>query len=136
MKRVSLGLAAVIVVLGLTAVSAQKPTTPSTIVLNPPPEGQLDSWPALGDWVGFTASFAKQLESKNIRVQVLCYQGGELVYGMAGSHDTPMQLGGGMSQWYLNGGPASCVADLYYWSYNRGQRFNWLASTNFEAFGR
>jgi hypothetical protein len=27
------------------------------------------------------------------------------------------------------------VADLYYWSYQGGQKFNWLASVEFDAGG-
>jgi hypothetical protein len=33
-------------------------------------------------------------------------------------------------------GPAECHADLFYWSYNGGQKFNQLATTTFNADGR
>ena len=145
MKRVSLVLVAAIVFVGFTTLSAeqrnstQRTTEPATVTLNPPAAartGATSGWPALGDWVTFSATYPRQLESKGVRIQVLCYQNGELVFGMAGAHDYDFLLGGAMSTWYLNGGAASCVADLYYWSYNGGQKFNWLASTTFDAAGR
>jgi hypothetical protein len=140
MKRLSLGLVASIVILGVSTVSAQrKDTEPSTVALNPPSAtaaATTGAWPALGDWVTFSATFPKQLESKSVRIQVMCYQDGALVYGAAASYTDAQQLGGGMSDWYLTGGPASCVATLYYWTYNRVQRFNWLAETHFDAADR
>ncbi len=94
----------------------------------------------LGDYATFTSTFSpKNLDSKypgGIRIQVLCYQNGELVYGQAGHYDLKFLLGGASSQWLINGGGASCVADLYYWSYNGGQKFNWVASTAFEVQGK
>ena len=145
MKRASFGLVVAAVAffgVGLSAGqrnSSERTTEPSTVTLNPPTTartGSLSAWPALGDYVTFSATYPKQLESKGVRIQVMCYQNGDLVFGMAGAHDYDFLLGGAMSNWYLNGGPASCVADLYYWSYNGGQKFNWLASTNFDAAGR
>ena len=64
------------------------------------------------------------------------YQDGNLVYGEAGPYSDLFLLGGAMSIWYLNDGPAICHGDLYYWSHNGGQKFNFLASTSFEAAGR
>ena len=90
--------------------------------------------PHLGDSVTFEAAFANNL--KNVRIQVLCYQNDALVYGMAAPWDSQFQLGGGMSAWFLNNGAANCVADLYYWSYQGGQKFNFLATTQFDALAR
>jgi hypothetical protein len=45
-------------------------------------------------------------------------------------------LGGGMSAWLLNGGPADCVANLFYFGQHAGvQTFNILATTGFAAGG-
>jgi hypothetical protein len=140
MKGASLGIVAAIVLFGVGTVSAQRKSTETpTVTLNPPAAARTASatiWPSLGDAVTFSATYPKQLESRGVRIQVLCYQNGQLVFGAAAAHDTEFLLGGSMSQWYLNGGTASCVADLYYWSYNGGQKFNWLASTQFDAPGR
>ena len=66
----------------------------------------------------------------------MCYQNGTLVYGEAGPYYHTFQLGGASSDWLNNSpGPATCVADLYYWSYQGGQKFNWLASVQFDAGG-
>jgi len=66
----------------------------------------------------------------------MCYQNGTLVYGEAGPYYHAFQLGGASSDWLNNSpGPATCVADLYYWSYQGGQKFNWLASVQFDAGG-
>ena len=138
MKRLSFGVVAAIVILGVSTVSAQRKAEQSTVALNPPPATAAftGAWPALGDWVTFTASFPKQLESKNVRIQIMCYQDGTLVYGAAAAYTEAQQLGGGMSDWYTAGGNATCVATLYYWTYNHVQKFNWLAETEFEAAGR
>ena len=84
----------------------------------------------------FTVTYPKTLDHYGVRIQVLCYQNGNLVFGMAGAYDYQFLLGGSMSQWYLNGGDAECHADLYYWSYNGSQKFNQLASTTFAAAGK
>jgi hypothetical protein len=122
-------------------VSAPKPsTTASSIVLNGPSGSPLATsltaglWPQLGDTITFSVSYPKTVEKYGPRVQVICYQAGILVFGMAGPHNYVFQLGGASSEWLTNGGGADCVADLYYWSYNRGQQFNWLASTQFTAY--
>jgi hypothetical protein len=90
--------------------------------------------PHLGDNVTFDASFANNV--KNPRIQVLCYQSGALVYGMAGPWDQEFLLGGSMSTWFLTNGDADCVATLYYWSYQGSQKFNFLAETQFAAKAR
>ena len=139
MKRLAFGVVVAIVILGVSSVSAQrKDAETSTLALNPPlsAAAETGTWPALGDWVTFSATFPKQLESKNVRIQIMCYQDGTLVYGAAASYTEAQQLGGGMSDWFVKGGSASCVATLYYWTYNHVQKFNFLADTQFDAAGR
>jgi hypothetical protein len=140
MKRLLLG-AAVAGLMSVPSLAAgSKTTEPSTIILNAP-QGTSPSttgtWtPHLGDYVSFTVTYPKTLDHYGVRIQVLCYQDGNLVYGMAGAYNYQFLLGGSMSQWYLTDGPAECHADLYYWSYNGGQKFNQLATTTFDAMGR
>lgn len=120
-------------------ISAQRKTTEApTIALN----GTLDEptaapdatvWPALGDAVTFSVTYPKSVERFGPRVSVSCYQGENLVYMETGPWSQAFVLGGGSSEWWSSPGPAHCIADLYYWSYNGGQKFNWLASTEFNA---
>jgi hypothetical protein len=93
-----------------------------------------ESGPALGSWVTFTTSYPSN--TKNPRVQVMCYQNGNLVYGEAGSPDHAFLLGGASSDWLRNKGPASCKADLMdlYWN-GQTQQVDWLKSTTFDAAG-
>ena len=137
MKRTFLGAVVAIILAMSVAVTAGpgRPTqTGATINLNiPNTPTATTGWPALGDSVTFNVTYAKQLDKFGVRIQVLCYQDGNLVYGEAGPYNQAFQLGGAMSVWLQGGGPADCVADLFYWSYNGGQKFNWLASTNFAA---
>jgi hypothetical protein len=53
--------------------------------------------PALGSWVVFDSSYPTNV--KNPRIEVLCYQGGQLTFGMAGAADYSFQLGGAGSIW-------------------------------------
>jgi len=101
----------------------------ATLTLNNPPS------PALGLWVTFTATYPKKMEHYGMRIQVLCYQDGNLVYGEAGPHDQAFLLGGASSPWQDKGGPAACVAHLYYWTNNGGQQWHGIASTSFAAGG-
>ena len=91
--------------------------------------------PYLGEVVTYTVSYPSS--DKNPRVQVMCYQGGVMVYGEAEAVGVPFTLGGGSSQWLTNGGPASCEADLYnlVWNGNQMQQVTMLASTYFDAAG-
>lgn len=140
MKRLLFGVALASLVSAASLAAASKTTEPSTIILNAPTGTSAPTTgtltPRLGDYVSFTVTYPKTLDHYGVRIQVLCYQDGNLVYGMAGPYDYQFLLGGSMSQWYLNGGPAECHADLYYWSYNGGQKFNLLATTTFNADGR
>ena len=90
--------------------------------------------PTLGSMVTFTTSYPRTV--KNPRIEVLCYQDGDLVFGMAGSVTYEFQLGGGSSTWLVVGGPADCTANLFYFGYHAGkQTYNKLASTSFSAGG-
>jgi hypothetical protein len=90
--------------------------------------------PHLRGLVTFTTAYPTSV--KTPRIQVICYQNGALVYGEAGSIDHAFLLGGGGSLWLTAGGPASCTADLFYFSWNAGQPATViLASTTFAAAG-
>lgn len=48
----------------------------------------------------------------------------------------PIVLGGGMSAWFVQGGPAHCTANLFYFDDSGpAQQYLLLASTTFEAAG-
>ena len=95
--------------------------------------------PALGTSVTFTVDSPTNV--KIPRVEVLCYQNDAngtpaLVYGEAGSPDQAFLLGGGGSLWLTAGGAASCVANLYYFTWNAGTpATTYLATTSFNAAG-
>jgi hypothetical protein len=73
---------------------------------------------------------------KNPRIEVLCYQGGQLVFGMAGGVAYEFLLGGGGSPWLTGGGAADCTANLFYFGSHAGkQTYNKLATTSFLAGG-
>jgi len=102
-----------------------------TITLNGSPT------PSLGDTITFTTTHDPTLDKYGVRIQLCAYQDGDLVYGAAGPHDQAFLLGGGSSVW-LNSGAhdgAHCVAILYYWTYRGQQKFNPLATVEFEALG-
>ena len=142
MQRLALVLIIALALCAVPTVAAgpRTPVTAATIALNVPTttlqtfsEGQ---WPNLGDTVTFTVTYPKTANRYDPRIQVMCYQDGVLVYGEAGPYYQGFHLGGSGSLWlYQTPGPAHCIADLYYWSYNGGQKFNWLASTEFDAGG-
>jgi len=75
------------------------------------------------------------------RVEVLCYQGSDLVYGEPGDLEQAREfgfvLGGGSSEWVSRGGgSADCVANLFVFDKVRGQQtYVLLASTSFAASG-
>ena len=139
MKRLTLGVVFAALFSALVAAAPAKSTAPPTIILDAPATAGAASAtlePHLGDQVTFTVTYPKTLDHYGVRIQVLCYQDANLVYGAAGPYDQAFLLGGAMSNWFLTDGPATCHADLYYWSYNGGQKFNPLASTEFDAAGR
>lgn len=113
----------------------------ATIALNPDPPA------ALGATVTFTVDGVPN-NVKNARVLINAYQDDSLVYGEAGSvHQATCDgedslgycgflLGGGSSTWLSNGGPAHCVASLFYFSQHAGQQTQiTLATTEFDAAG-
>jgi hypothetical protein len=90
--------------------------------------------PSLGSYVTFSTVYPTSVQTP--RVEVLCSQNGALMYGEAGSPDWAFLLGGGASLWKAAGGPASCVANLYYFSWKAGQPTTvYLATTKFDATG-
>ena len=90
--------------------------------------------PSLGSTVTFATSYPRTV--KNPRIEVLCYQDGDLVFGMAGSVTYAFQLGGAGSTWLTVGGPADCTANLFYFGSHAGkQTYNKLATTSFAAGG-
>ena len=90
--------------------------------------------PNLGDYVTFSTIVPKNVN--NPRIEVLCYQDGQLTFGMAGAIDYAFQLGGGGSPWKDGGGPAECVANLYYFSWKANTpTAPQLATTSFSAGG-
>ena len=146
MRRLIYGLVVSLTVCGVTVAAAppSRSSAPATIVLDVPTTpvaaftaaGDAAIWPAIGDSVTFTVTFPKTAEKYGPRIQVMCYQNGTLVYGEAGPYYHAFLLGGASSDWLNHSpGPATCVADLYYWSYQGGQKFNWLASVQFDAGG-
>lgn len=90
---------------------------------------------SLGDTVTFTTTTSGLKGNQAPRIQVMCYQGTDLVYGEAGPASQGFLLGGAGSVWLTNGGPAHCVATLYYWGFHPTQTFVPLASTEFDAGG-
>ena len=146
MRRVLYSLVLSLTVFGVTVTAAppRATSTAASITLNVPTTqvsaftaaGDATIYPSIGDSVTFTVTFPKTVEKYGPRIQVMCYQNGTLVYGEAGPYYHAFQLGGASSDWLNNSpGPATCVADLYYWSYQGGQKFNWLASVEFDAGG-
>jgi hypothetical protein len=113
--------------LTLTA-SAKAPVQSGTIALD-------QASPALGDTVTFTWT-ATGLKPKQVpRIQIVCSQDGVVTYAAADSADAGFVLGAGSSAWKSTGGPADCVATLYYWDWKPYQRSVPLASLNFAAGG-
>jgi hypothetical protein len=105
----------------------------------PEPSGTLSINPAsdlhLGGHIQFDYTVGGKLPGNTLpRIQLLSYQDtdgdgqiDDIVCGVAGnaepgtSYDAqPWVLGGGSSQWLTNGGPATCVASLYYWGQVKG----------------
>jgi hypothetical protein len=97
--------------------------------------------PRLGQIATFSTTYPKKMEHYQPRIQVLCYQTGELVYAASGTTDHVFVLGGAASQWLTNGGPAECVAEMYYLyetsttSGGSSAQLTYGASTTFHAEG-
>lgn len=141
MKRILFG---VVLASALATVPvAAAPKTQASIILNAPVQltssltagATSTAWPTLGDYVTFTVTIPDSLRSDFVFVQVLCYQGPihSLTFAASGPPDTEFLLGGTNSPWLSSGGPASCNADLFYWT--RGGKYTVIASTDFEVAG-
>lgn len=90
--------------------------------------------PRLGSTVAFDTRYPTTI--KNPRIEVLCYQGGDKVYGEAGAVSDSFKLGGGGSLWLDVGGAAECTANLFYFGSHAGtETYSVLASTSFGAGG-
>ena len=93
----------------------------------------------LGDTVDLAATYWDVRRQDTVRVQVLCLQGGGVVYGdnrilsgsPSGASFTLGQPTNGTSVW--SSGAASCRGDLYV--VGAGNRVTQLASVSFEATG-
>ena len=86
-------------------------------------------------YAGVTNDCGKNYGPRCLRVELVCSQSGAAVYTGDANADQQFLLGGGISQWVTNGGPAECAATLYYYSsYNPVTRVD-LASTSFSADG-
>jgi hypothetical protein len=95
-------------------------------------DGAASISPHLGGSVTFTVTFPTSV--KNPRIEVDCYQGSTLVFGMGGAINYAFQLGGAGSVWLSTGGSADCTATLFYFGSHAGkQTFNPLATTSFAA---
>src|SRR5262245_26864377 len=80
--------------------------------------------------LGGAVSFVYSTTASAPRVEIDCYQPtdasglasfvpghGYFVYAEARAASDSFTLGGSMSAWTMNGGSASCVAQLYYWDF-------------------
>src|SRR5262245_22301027 len=118
---------------------AAAPRTQASISLNVPAQftsvASATVYPRLGDAVTFTTTYPDGLNRYWMYINVLCYQGEDhiLVFAQSGKPDSSFQLGGTNSPWRVNGGSATCVADLFYWS--NGGKYTVLASTDFDVAG-
>jgi hypothetical protein len=89
--------------------------------------------PTLGQYVHFIVSYPDTV--KYPRIEILCYAGTTLGWATSGPATDSFKLGGDSSMWQAAGGPASCTANLYYWTYTGPQTYNLLATTQFNAAG-
>jgi hypothetical protein len=125
-------IAAGLLILPFSAASAGKSGGSSWIELASVDGRAASVQPTLGGTVSFSTGYPSNV--KNPRIEVLCYQNGDLVYGEAGSVTNTFLLGGGGSIWLAGGGSAACTANLFYFGQHAGhQTYNVLASTDFSA---
>lgn len=136
MKRLLLGVALATALAGASVSAAGK--TSSSIALNTPlaySAPTTSSWPHFGDSVTFTTAYPDTFNKYWVYINVLCYQlvGSDhvLVYASTQKPDATFYLGGTPSPWVPNGGPATCIANLFYWS--NGGKYTVLADTDFEV---
>lgn len=137
---VAIGLALLV---GSASAIAAPPVDSGTLTLLTPA-------PSLGQPAVFEYTLAGHVNecpnggtNKCARIQVVCDQPVSpinpdgVVYGEAkpAIHPTVFVLGGGSSEWLQVGGPASCIATLYYWDFHPQQTFVPLASVSFTSDG-
>jgi hypothetical protein len=136
-NRAKIGLFASLAIVAMlaipaTALAGKNVSVTPWISLSNPSGAAAASSLTLGSTVTFAAGYPTNV--KNPRVEVLCYQDGQLVFGMAGAVNYAFVLGGGGSIWLDVGGAADCTANLYYFGSKAGvSTYNWLASTHFTA---
>lgn len=145
MKRLLILFAALAAILMIIPASAAKPVPSGTIAI------AAGYTPALGEGLLFDFTVA-DIGNQNPRIQILCYQEvaitpenpDGLVYGEARDAEVGSSvnsqpfapLGGGSSDWLNDfGGPADCIATLYFWDFHPVQTFVPLASVSFGAGG-
>ncbi len=106
-----------------------KPTPSGSIAINP------SSVLELGGTVVFDVSTADIKRKNNVLVSVIAYQGeGTVFVGIVEEGETIL-LGGASSTWLSNGGPAECIAQLYYWNFHPVQKQVLLDQIEFSADG-
>jgi hypothetical protein len=87
----------------------------------------------LGSSVTFTSSASGLTGNQYPMIVVSCSQNGAPVYVQLDHADATFLLGGGSSQWLLNGGAASCKATLY--AYGGKSIVTLAGPTTFDAAG-
>jgi hypothetical protein len=144
MRRIIAGTLVASALCAATLSAAPKAQTPATISLNTTVasfSAASTIYPSIGSWITFTVTFPKSVERYGPRILISCYQNNELVYAEGGSYDQSFMLGGSGSLWVYDQAPgdrqapADCVAELFYFSYQGGQKWNHLADTSFQAGG-
>lgn len=124
---VSLGVLVALIAGGMAAAPV---STPPTIAVSAGSDLRLEGA------VSFDTTYPKVKNTP--RIEVDCYQNGTLVYGEVRLVDEqPFILGGSSSIWVWNGGgPATCVATLFYWTFHPNQVYHFLVSSApFEVSG-
>jgi hypothetical protein len=132
----------ILAAIALLLAAASPVSASPTIAINQSPV-------ALGDFVTFTVTGVSK-HIKNPRIEVDAFQatcapdytclpgpnGSVETFGMDGSTSYAFQLGGAGSAWLAQGGPADCVAILFYFD-NSGptQQYVELARVTFSAGG-
>jgi len=146
MRRIVAGTLVAFALCAVTLTAAPKQESPATISLKTvaatlSTNGGSTIDPSIGDWISFTVTFPKSVERYSPRILISCYQNDQLVYAEGGTYYQAFMLGGSGSLWVYDQAPgdreapAQCVAELFYFSYQGGQKWNHLADTSFEAGG-
>ena len=143
MRRIVFGTLAAVALSAGSLTAQSRLTLAATIELGSPVafSGDTVTWPALGESLTFKSTFPKSLEKANPQILINCHQNDQLVYGETRAYYDAFMLGGSGSLWASDvapgdrEAPAHCVATLFYWSYQGGQKLNRLAETQFAAAG-